>query len=92
MKLITVEAFFSSDTVAKALDAVNAQAETVSAMDGCERYAVYRSDAALALVQKWHSMPQFDAYRNSDVFAGLIGALKPLMSAPPVTTIANVDT
>lgn len=91
MNLITVEATFSPEDTANAFDAVNAQADSVRAMAGCEAYSAYRSDKALAIVQKWHSMAAFDAYRESPVFAALIDALKPLMAAPPVTTIAKFD-
>lgn len=92
MKLITVEAFFTSDEIGTAMDAVQTQVETVSAMEGCAAFAVYQSKTAIAIVQKWHSMQHFDSYRGSAVFGDLIAALKPLMAAPPVTTIADVDT
>ena len=92
MKLITVEAAFPPDQTRKAVDAVAAQADSVRTMEGCTHYAVYRSDNAIAIVQKWTSMEAFDQYRGSAVFAGLIGTLKPLMTAPPVTTIADAVT
>lgn len=91
MKLIAVEAMFSPGDKQQAIDAVEAQADSARAMSGCDSYQVYQADKSIAIVQKWESMEQFDAYRNSNIFAGLIAALKPLMSAPPVTTIANVD-
>ena len=91
MKLITVEATFASDKVEDAIAAIDSQTETVRAMDGCENYAFYRRRDTVAIVQRWHDMARFDTYRQSDVFAGLGVALKPLMSAPPVTTIASVD-
>lgn len=91
MKLITVEATFASDKVEAAISAFNAQTEAVRAMEGCESYALYSTGDTVAIVQRWQDMTRFDAYRQSDVFAGLGAALKPLMSTPPVTTIASVD-
>ncbi|MEM9342271.1 MAG: antibiotic biosynthesis monooxygenase [Pseudomonadota bacterium] len=91
MKLIAVEATFGSDAVQSAVDAIEAQAESVRDMSGCEGYAHYRSDDTIAIVQKWQSMAAFDAYRQSEVFAGLGAALMPLMAGPPVTTVASVD-
>jgi len=89
MKLIIVEAAFAPDQTSQAVEAVTAQADAVRAMTGCVHYAVYRSEGAIAIVQKWTSMDAFDVYRGSEIFAGLIGALKPLMTVPPVTTIAD---
>lgn len=93
MKLITVEAAFSVDTRDAAVAAFEASADAVRAMTGCESYAIYKSDDAtsVAIVQKWASMEQFDAYRGSDTFAQIGQALKPLMTAPPTTTVASVD-
>lgn len=91
MKLITVEARFTSANIDEAIAAFETQTKAVRAMDGCESYSLYRSGEAIAIVQKWQNTECFDAYRKSDVFAGLGAALKPLMSVPPVTTIASVD-
>lgn len=91
MKLITVEATFVTDKVDAAIAAFDAQTDAVRAMEGCDSYAFYRSGDTVAIVQRWQDMARFDAYRQSDVFAGLGATLKPLMSAPPVTTIASVD-
>ncbi|MGX9355577.1 putative quinol monooxygenase [Roseobacteraceae bacterium S113] len=91
MKLITVEATFAADKIEAAISEFDAQIEAVRAMDGCDSYALYRSGDTVAIVQRWQDMARFDAYRKSDEFAGLGAALKPLMSAPPVTTIARVD-
>lgn len=93
MKLITVEATFSADTRDTAIAAFEASAETVRAMAGCDAYAIYRSNdtISIVIVQKWASMDQFNAYRGSDTFAKIGQTLKPLMTAPPVTTVATVD-
>lgn len=92
MKLVTVEATFPADQSNAALAAISARAEATRAMDGCTGYEVYQNGPGIAIVQKWTGMAAFEAYRGSAIFAGLIGALKPLMTAPPVTTIASVDT
>lgn len=91
MKLITVEAAFDPSAVQRAVDAIEAQASTVRSMSGCDGYACYRSDDTIAIIQKWQSMAEFDAYRTSETFAGLGAALKPLMAKPPVTMVASVD-
>ena len=91
MKLVTLEAAFAPEKIEDAVAAVEAQADVVRAMDGCQSYAVYQSPGALAIVQQWQDMDRFDAYRQSSAFATLGAALKPLMSAPPVTTVASVD-
>ena len=92
MKLITVEATFGADNLDAAMDAISAQADSVRAMSGCHGYGLYTSNGAVAIVQKWDNLGNFDAYRQSDAFASLGAALKPLMSKPPVTTVASVDT
>ncbi len=91
MTLVVVEATFGPDTLATAAAAIEAQAETVRAMEGCARYTVYTQDAGagLSIVQKWQNQASFDSYRNSATFGALIGKLKPLMTAPPVTTVAT---
>ena len=92
MKLITVEAQFERGKTDAALAAVQEQSQVVTAIDGCEGYALYRAGDRLAIVQKWRSAECFDAYLRSGAFAALGRTLTPLMSAPPVTTIASVDT
>ena len=94
MKLVTVEARIAPHGVGKSIDIFNSQALAVRAMNGCENYAVYEApngDNAIVIVQKWTSMEDFDAYRQSDVFASIGQGLGPLMAAPPVTTIAEID-
>ncbi len=94
MKLITVEAKIASDSIRKSIDVFNSQASTVRGMNGCESYAIYEApgdDDSILIVQKWTSMDAFDIYRDSDVFAAMGQGLKPMMTAPPVTTIAEID-
>ena len=93
MKLITVEAEVAAADLDKALELFEAEAGAVRAMAGCQSYAVYRaaSGGRFAIVQKWADMAAFDAYRASPNFAAMGGALKPMMVAPPVTTIAEAD-
>lgn len=92
MKLITVEADFGAENIDAAIAAFEDQTSKVRAMDGCNHYMLYRNGSSVAILQHWQSMEQFDAYRQSNTFAGLGAALKPLMTTPPVTTIASVDT
>lgn len=93
MKLICVEAAFPEDRISEAVALLEGQAGAVRAMEGCAHYALYRSPDAprVAIVQRWADMGAFDAYRGSDAFAALGRGLKPLMTAPPVTTVAEVD-
>lgn len=91
MKLITVEASFSADKIEAAIDAFNDQSQHVTSMQGCESYGLYRAGNSVAIVQKWQDMQSFETYRQSDIFAGLGATLKPLMSQPPVTTVASID-
>ena len=94
MKLVTVEAKIAPDGVGTSIDIFNSQALAVRAMDGCENYAIYKApngENAILIAQTWASMEAFDAYRQSDVFASMGAALGPLMAAPPVTTIAEID-
>jgi quinol monooxygenase YgiN len=94
MKLITVEAAFAAADLDTAISLFTAQAETVRSMSGCAHYALYckPSDDGIAILQHWDTMESFDAYRQGDTFAQLGAGLKPLMTALPVTTIAEVDT
>ncbi len=94
MKLITVEAAFATADLDAAVDLFSSQADEVRTMNGCKHYALYRkpSGDGLAILQHWATMDAFDAYRASDVFAKLGAGLRPLMSAPPVTVVAEVDT
>lgn len=92
MKLIIVEARFAPGKIDQAVATFEAQADAVRAMKGCESYAIYQNGNSIAIVQKWRGATQFDAYRASSIFASLGMALKPLMDAPPVTTLASIDT
>ena len=94
MKLVVVEAAFPPTDREAAIALFRDRADAVRAMDGCERYAVHRSvddDGGVAIVQRWTSAAAFDAYRASDAFAALGRDLKPMMVAPPSTTVADVD-
>lgn len=90
MILITVEVCFSDANVDEAISKFEAQSGTVRAMNGCEGYSLYRNDTAVVIVQKWQNNKYFDAYRESEAFAKLGNALKPLMKKAPVTTVANI--
>lgn len=94
MKLITVEALFSTDDAATAIALFGDHAPAVRDMAGCKSYDLYADpDNAgnIVIVQRWETMSYFDAYRTSDAFAQLGAGLKPMMTAPPDTTICSVD-
>lgn len=94
MKLITVEAEFAASDLGAATRIISDQADAVRAMPGCTHYAFYRKsgDDGIAIIQRWDGMETFDAYRASDTFAALGRGLRPLMTKPPVTIVAEVDT
>ncbi|WP_415919036.1 putative quinol monooxygenase [Tateyamaria sp. SN6-1] len=94
MKLITVEAAFAASDLPAALTLFEAQADTVRKMNGCRHYALFTrpSGDGVAILQHWDSMEAFDAYRASETFATLGQGLRPMMSAPPVTVVAESDT
>lgn len=94
MKLITVEATFAPANMDAAFATLTEQMPKVKAMDGCQHYALYAATSGdgIAIVQRWDTMEAFDSYRTSDTFAQMGKAIGPLMTAPPVTTIAECDT
>lgn len=94
MKLITVETCVAPADLVRAAGLVDQQADAVRAMKGCLHYALFHNPAGdgLAIVQRWDRSDHFEAYRSSEAFAALGAALRPLMTKPPVTTVAEVDT
>lgn len=94
MKLITVETDFAAKDLDAAISLFAAKADEVRNMNGCEHYALYvkPSGDGLAILQHWQTIQAFDAYRASDVFAELGAGLRPMMTAPPVTMVAEVYT
>lgn len=94
MKLVTVEACVAKDNMKQALDLIAGQATSVRTMPGCAQYSIYGTPSgdSLAIVQRWNSQSDFDAYRGSEAFAQLGAQLGPLMTAPPVTVVGEVDT
>lgn len=90
MILVTVEASFTPETIAAAIDSFRDQAKVVRKLPGCRHYTLYQDEMAVVIVQKWDETAQFDAYRDSQIFRDLGAALKPIMAAPPVTTVARV--
>jgi len=91
MKLVTVEATFTADTVDQAIRSFNDLAEKVRGMEGCDHYVLYKNGASVGIIQRWETIAHFDAYRQSDAFRALGSVLKPFMTVPPVTTAASVD-
>ncbi|WP_300030709.1 antibiotic biosynthesis monooxygenase [uncultured Roseobacter sp.] len=94
MKLVTVEAVVASSDLADVISLFSEHAADVLNMKGCQRYALFcnPSGEGIAVLQQWESMAYFDDYRASSTFARLGQGLLPLMKAPPVTTVAEVDT
>ena len=93
MKLINVEATFDPSVLEAAISLFDDQARKVREMPGCTHYALYRNTTSdgIAIVQRWTDMAAFEAYRASETFAQLGKDLKPKMSTPPVTTIAEIE-
>lgn len=93
MKLINVEASFAKTDLEQAVRIFAMQAHEVMQMDGCLKYEIFRKPTAagVAIIQHWASGEAFEAYRASAPFAELGASLKPMMTTPPVTTIAEVD-
>lgn len=62
-------------------------------MAGCAHYALYHKPIGdcFAILQRWETMEQFGVYRASESFADLGAGLRPLMTKPPVTNVAEVD-
>lgn len=94
MKLITVEATVASGDATTSAALFEGHAPTVRDMAGCESYDLYadtNGGGKFVIVQRWFSMEDFDAYRQSDVFAQLGQGLKPMMTSVPVTTVCMVE-
>lgn len=93
MKLINVEANFAPADLDAAVTLFSEQADTVRSMAGCAHYALYLapSNDGVAILQQWETMEQFEAYKASGTFAELGVGLRPLMTKPPVTTVAEID-
>ncbi|WP_342077948.1 antibiotic biosynthesis monooxygenase [Yoonia sp. SS1-5] len=93
MKSVTVEATCAPADLEQAIALVAAQMPAIRAMPGCDHYTLYRdpTEPILAMIQRWDSLAAFDDYRASEAFMVLGQGLRPLMTAPPVTTIAEID-
>lgn len=94
MKLVTVEATFAPKDVATSTTLFEDQASGARDMDGCAGYDLYAATdggGKIVIVQRWISMEAFDAYRQSETFARLAEGLKPIMTAPPITTVNDVS-
>lgn len=92
MELVCVEAHFPAEAMERAREALTGQLAAVRAIPGNESYELFIAPTSVAIVQRWESFQSFEAYRASPAFAQLGQALKPLMSAPPRTTIATIHT
>jgi quinol monooxygenase YgiN len=92
MKLVAMQCRFSEANVKPALVLLESLKEQAVLMAGCEGYDVYSAnDGAVVVIQRWTTMAEFDGYRKSEAFATIVKDLKPMMSAPPVTTVGEVS-
>ncbi|GHB40193.1 hypothetical protein GCM10007094_31870 [Pseudovibrio japonicus] len=92
MKLVTIEAKFSEGNALQAREIFERQSLSVRQMKGCLTYKFYNGGAgSIGIIQKWETQDAFEAYRRSDTFAVLGKELKPLMTEPPITTIAEIN-
>ncbi|MEV4414871.1 antibiotic biosynthesis monooxygenase [Catellatospora sp. NPDC049609] len=71
-----------------ALDRLDAESPRVRAMPGNIAYRVYASradDTAITIVHEWADEASFAGYQASESFARAGGALRPMMTAAPVS-------
>ncbi|EPJ50227.1 MAG: hypothetical protein OFPI_20520 [Osedax symbiont Rs2] len=81
---------FSEIQLNQALRCLQLVRDKALATDSCRSYQVHNTPdqkGAVFICQSWSDLAAFDAYRASDLFASMIGEVKPMMSAPPRTEI-----
>ncbi|OUS32209.1 hypothetical protein A9R01_11210 ['Osedax' symbiont bacterium Rs2_46_30_T18] len=81
---------FSETNLDKALYSLQLVRDQVLATDSCRSYQVHDTPdkkGAVFICQSWSDLAAFDAYRASDLFASMIGEVKPMMSAAPKTEV-----
>ena len=81
---------FSETQVNKAMHSLQLVRDTVLATDRCRSYQIHNTPdqkGAVFICQSWSDLAAFDAYRASDLFASMIGEVKPMMSAAPKTDV-----
>jgi len=81
---------FTVDTAAtqQALATLVAAAPSVRAMPGCHAFLPFADptvEGGLGLIHEWESADAFASYLASPGFAQLNAALRPLMTAPPLS-------
>ncbi|MDQ3032033.1 MAG: antibiotic biosynthesis monooxygenase [Myxococcota bacterium] len=65
---------------------MRAESLQVRALEGCQRYELFRDPEApgrFLLYEEWASREAFDAYRASDLLRESFAVLGPMMAAPP---------
>ncbi len=93
MKLVIVETVFDPDNLAAPMAMLLNEATAVRGMTGCRGYDLYSGmddGRKIVVIQRWTSMEAFDTYRQSEAFSRLGRGLRPMMIAPPVTTISEM--
>ncbi|MCJ8300821.1 MAG: antibiotic biosynthesis monooxygenase [Pseudomonadales bacterium] len=81
---------FSETQVNKAVRSLQLVRDKVLATDKCHTYQIHKTpghNGAVFICQTWSDLAAFDAYRASDLFASMIGEVKPMMSAAPKTDV-----
>ena len=81
---------FSEAQIHKALHSLQLVRDKVLATEHCHWYQIYDTPdqrGAVFICQSWSDLAAFDAYRASDLFASMIGEVKPMMSAAPKTEV-----
>ncbi len=71
-----------------ALETLVKEVEAVRAMPGCVTYIPFldpTDDQGVGVMQEWQSAEAFGGYTGSDIFAEILGVLRPLLVAPPVS-------
>jgi quinol monooxygenase YgiN len=79
---------------AVALAQLDRERDEIRAMPGNLDFRVYadRDDQeAVAVIHEWADEPSFAAYLSSDAFARSGAALRPLVTAPPVSRRFHAD-
>ena len=94
MILVTVSAQFARENLDQAVETLQDLQGSTRGQADCQAYDVCtdpRSAGRVFIHQVWDNMAAFDAYRQSDGFAQMGAALKPIMVAAPETLIYDVN-
>ena len=85
--VVRIQVQVKPDQVSAFSDYVAKEAVQARAMQGCERYEVFRAAGAnsdtFLFYEEWSSQADFDAYRASPLLKQSFQVLGPMMAAPP---------